>query len=148
MCVAELPPVSVRPADWTKDEAAIAQVRRAVFIEEQRVPEALEWEGIDAACDWYLALQGQELVGIVRLTPDCRLGRMAVLAHWRGRGVGRQLLESAMARARARGCRRLTLSAQVRAMPFYVRAGFTAEGPEFMDAGIAHRKMFLDWQDD
>jgi predicted GNAT family N-acyltransferase len=146
MRVADLPSAFVTPADWARDETAIAQVRRAVFIEEQGVSEALEWEAIDAACDWFVARGGEALVGIARLTPDGRIGRMAVLPGWRGRGVGRQLLAAALAKARARGFKRLTLSAQVQAMPFYARAGFRADGPEYMDAGMAHRKMILDWQ--
>jgi predicted GNAT family N-acyltransferase len=33
------------------------------------------------------------------------------------------------------------LSAQVRAVPFYLRHGFSGEGPEYEEAGIAHRLM-------
>jgi len=36
------------------------------------------------------------------------------------------------------------LNAQVQALPFYLRHGFQAQGEEFVDAGIAHRRMWHD----
>jgi predicted GNAT family N-acyltransferase len=145
MDVAELADVSVTRANWARDAAAIARIRRAVFIEEQAVPESLEWEAIDPDCDWFLARVGGEAVGVARLTPEGRIGRMAVLPAWRGKGLGSALLRAALARARELGRTRVVLSAQVRAMPFYARFGFVAEGTEYMDAGIPHRKMLLSW---
>jgi predicted GNAT family N-acyltransferase len=145
MTVADLAEVSVELADWPGAEAAIAGVRRAVFIEEQGVPEALEWESIDPVCDWFVARQGRTVLGVARLTPDGRIGRMAVLPDWRGRGVGAALLGAALDQARKRGFGGVALSAQIRAMPFYARFGFVAEGPEYWDAGIPHRKMRLNW---
>jgi predicted GNAT family N-acyltransferase len=68
---------------------------------------------------------------------------MAVLAAWRGRGVGDALLSHLMAVARARGDARIVLNAQMQAMPFYARHGFVAVGPPFDEAGIAHQAMAL-----
>jgi len=143
--MAEADSFSVSAADWQEDQAGIAQVRRRVFIEEQAVPEAMEWETQDADCDWFAAKDsGGAIVGIARLTPDARIGRMAVLPAWRRRGVGSGLLRAALARARQKGLRQVGLHAQVHALPFYARFGFQARGPEFDEAGIAHREMFLD----
>lgn len=139
------PAFLVRPARWQADEAAIARVRRAVFIEEQGVPEALEWESWDGDCAWFVAEDGgNTIVGIGRLTPEGRVGRMAVLPQWRGRGVGSALLAASLSEARGRGQRRVELSAQSRAVPFYERHGFSAIGDEYLDAGIPHRTMTLE----
>jgi predicted GNAT family N-acyltransferase len=135
--------VKIRPADWRLDEAAIASIRRTVFIDEQRVPEAMEWESRDSECDWFVAVHEGEMIGIVRLTPDARIGRMAVLNEWRGRGVGAGLLSNALVRAKARGLASVELHAQTRAIGFYERFGFRSVGPEFNEAGIAHRQMIL-----
>ena len=138
----------VRAADWNHDEAAIAAIRRKVFIEEQGVPEALEWEEIDPLCHWFVALSPErEIVGIVRLTEASRIGRMAVLPEWRRRGVGRALLDRALDAALALGLARVQLSAQIHAIPFYARRGFVAAGPEYLDAGIPHRTMTMDLKD-
>jgi predicted GNAT family N-acyltransferase len=45
------------------------------------------------------------------------------------------------AEARARGHDRLVLNAQVAVLPFYERLGYAIDGPEFLEAGIAHRPM-------
>ena len=138
------PAFSVRPARWDEDENAIARLRRAVFIEEQGVPEALEWEARDGECLWHVACDDKgAVIGIVRLTPQGRIGRMAVAKPWRGFGVGSSLLAAAIDAARARGQLLLELSAQAHAIPFYARHGFTATGPEYLDAGIPHRTMTL-----
>lgn len=133
----------VRAADWKLDETAIADVRREVFIEEQGVPEALEWEAEDAQHRWFVAQASTGLIGIVRLTGAGRIGRMAVLPDWRRRGVGKALLAAALRAAAECGLNQVHLSAQTHAMAFYTRYGFIAEGPEYLDADIPHRHMNL-----
>ena len=120
-------------------------MRRTVFILEQGVPEALEWESRDPACLWCVA-QAHEtgIIGIARLTPEGRIGRMAVLPSWRRRGVGSALLQAVLRTARDRGWNRIELSAQTHAMPFYARHGFVGVGPDYLDAGIPHQTMILE----
>ncbi len=138
------PAFTLRPARWDADGPAIAHLRRAVFVEEQGVPEALEWEDRDGQCLWFVAHDGRgEVIGIARVTPEGRVGRMAVGRAWRRRGVGSALLRAAVEAARARGHQTVYLSAQTHAVPFYARHGFVATGPEYPDAGILHRSMFL-----
>lgn len=143
MGVTELADVVVAGADWSRDASGIARIRRTVFIQEQGVPESLEWEERDSACDWFVARHEDEIVGVARLTPEGRIGRMAVLPAWRGRGVGSALLGAALTRARVRDLGGVVLSAQVQAIPFYTRFGFVVEGPEYLDADIPHRTMRL-----
>jgi predicted GNAT family N-acyltransferase len=131
----------VRTADWELDESAIARIRRTVFIEEQGVPEALEWEADDACHRWFVALAADRVIGVGRLSDAGRIGRMAVLPEWRRRGVGAALLGQALLQARSRGLTQVWLSAQTHATAFYARYGFVAEGPEYLDAGIPHRTM-------
>ena len=80
-------------------------------------------------------------IGCARLLPDGHIGRVAVLARWRRRGVGSALLLRLVDEARGRGDARVMLNAQVAAMPFYARHGFVASGDVFDEAGIAHRVM-------
>jgi predicted GNAT family N-acyltransferase len=136
--------VRVIRADWGADGEAIRAVRLAVFVEEQKVPLDLEMDGRDPECAHVLALDAQGAVGTGRLLPDGHIGRMAVLADWRGRGLGSKLLDELVQIARERGMRRVELHAQVHAIPFYQRAGFAVVSGEFMDAGIPHRTMARD----
>jgi predicted GNAT family N-acyltransferase len=135
-------PFDVRITDWAADSAALRAVRRAVFIVEQGVPESLEWDNFDPQSVHALAVDSHvRAIGCGRLLPDGHIGRMAVLAGWRGRGVGAALLLRLVDLAREAGHRRALLNAQVSAMPFYARYGFTATGEAFEEAGILHRIM-------
>src|SRR5688500_4546635 len=94
----------VRPATWSADRERLRAIRRAVFIEEQGVPEALEWDGLDEQCQHALALgPGDVVIGTGRLTPDAHIGRMAVARAWRGKGVGSAILQSLLKEAQAAG---------------------------------------------
>lgn len=117
-------------------------VREEVFVREQGVPRKLEWDGLDPACIHALVLSRDgEPIGTARLTPDGHIGRMAVRESWRGKGVGKALLEAMMRAARKRGFDHVVLNAQTHARGFYARFGFHAEGVEFLDAGIPHVRM-------
>jgi predicted GNAT family N-acyltransferase len=129
-------------SDWSSDRQRLSRIRRAVFIEEQRVPEELEWDDDDAGGIHLLAVDGADTpIGCARLLPDGHIGRMAVLRAWRGKGVGRALLQHALETARAAGQTTVRLSAQTHAVAFYVRHGFIAEGDEYLEAGIPHVAM-------
>ena len=133
---------TISETDWTRDAVRLGAVRRAVFIVEQGVPEAMEWDEHDAVSAHWLALTPDgSPIGCARLLPDGHVGRMAVLPDWRGRGVGRGLLAAVLHAAQARGYRTLRLSAQTHAAGFYARAGFAAMGPEYEEAGIPHVAM-------
>ncbi len=134
---------TVRLGDWTRDLDALRRIRTQVFIEEQKVPVELEWDEIDSHCVHVLALAGAQPIATGRLTPDGYIGRMAVLAPWRGRGVGAEILQKLLQIARDRGDRECRLNAQTHARGFYARFGFEAEGTEFLEAGIPHQAMRL-----
>jgi predicted GNAT family N-acyltransferase len=136
------PEFTVRSADWSCDQPKLKEIRFDVFCVEQRVPEALEWDGIDGDCLHAIAEDRDgRAIGCGRLLPDGHVGRMAVLAAWRGRGVGSALLDHLVALARSRGDARVMLNAQTHALPFYERHGFVAVGEPFDEAGIPHRAM-------
>jgi predicted GNAT family N-acyltransferase len=140
----EMKAFSIRQVTWEEAAPQLRAVREAVFMAEQGVPAELEWDGLDPRCAHVLAQSGEgQAIGTARLTPDGHIGRMAVLAPWRGRGVGRALMEAVLAEARRRGLRRLALNAQTPARGFYRRFGFRQEGGEFPEAGIPHVRMTL-----
>jgi predicted GNAT family N-acyltransferase len=137
-----MPDFSILLTDWAHEQARLSQVRCAVFIDEQGVPEALEWDADDADAQHVLAVDGAgQAIGCARLLPDGHIGRMAVLPAWRGRGVGRALLATVINAAQARGHTTLLLSAQTHAADFYARAGFVAIGAVYEEAGIPHVAM-------
>ena len=136
------PDFRVRLADWRDASPALSRIRTTVFVAEQNVPPEIEIDGRDPECVHALAESASgEAIGTGRLMPDGRIGRMAVLAPWRGRGVGAALLEALMAEARRRGFREVYLHAQSGAKDFYLRHGYAIEGEEYLEAGIPHIGM-------
>lgn len=132
----------VEHADWSLDGEALHQLRETVFITEQHVPAEEEWDELDAVSEHVLALSADgKPIGCGRLTPERKIGRMAVLANWRGRGVGAAMLRLLIERAREHGWDSVSLHAQVSAADFYRRHGFDGDGERFMEAGIEHLIM-------
>lgn len=150
----------VELADYDRDFGDLRVVRETVFIREQGVPSELELDAADPHCVHVVARDEQGVaIGTGRLVPPdsgaagdgdvpdaeapaARIGRMAVLADWRARGVGDALLRELMAAARDRGWTRVALHAQATAIRFYQRHGFLPRGARFTEAGIDHLAMW------
>jgi predicted GNAT family N-acyltransferase len=136
------PQVELHPASWATDRAGIEAVRRAVFIEEQRIPESEEWDEIDPLARHVLAVAAnRDAVGTGRLEPTGKIGRVAVLPQFRGAGVGSLIMGYLVNQATESGFTSVYLHAQVTAVGFYERLGFRVEGPVFDEVGIPHVRM-------
>ncbi|CAM2994377.1 ElaA protein [Paracoccus aminovorans] len=134
----------------TADLDTCRAIRRAVFIVEQAVPEAEEWDGRDGDAIHLLARDATgAAIGTARILTEGqtgKIGRVAVLASARGTGAGAALIRAALDRLRAMpGISRAKLGAQTHAIGFYEKLGFAAYGPEYDDAGIPHRDMALEF---
>ena len=135
---------TVEAVDYATSLPQLRSVRETVFVQEQAVPLEMEWDALDPHCRHVLARDDAgRPIGTGRLTPEHRIGRMAVLAEWRGRGVGDALLRALLDQARALGWRQVSLHAQSSAIGFYVRHGFLPYGEPFVEAGIDHQAMQL-----
>ena len=111
------------------------------------MPAELELDEFDLSASHALAYQGEQCVGTGRLVNlgngQAQIGRMAVLAPFRGKGVGKQILSKLIDLAKLEEISSLILHSQMMAIPFYEKLGFQAEGPSYEEAGIAHRNMIL-----
>ncbi|MPZ49509.1 MAG: GNAT family N-acetyltransferase [Dehalococcoidia bacterium] len=134
--------------------AQALEVRRAVFIDEQDVPEDLEIDEYDGdpaligTALHVLASQDGEPVATGRLLLEAEhgyahIGRVAVMKQHRRRGHGTAVMEALHELARERGFEGITLAAQLHAIGFYERLGYTVRSDVFLDAGIEHRWMDL-----
>lgn len=128
--------------DWESQRSDAQSVRYEVFVIEQKVPLDMEWDEMDSVCIHAVAYDAEGVaVATGRLLPDGHIGRMAVKAAMRGKGIGSQILNVLIDEARKRGDQAVMLNAQTHAEPFYARYGFAREGREFMEAGIPHIHM-------
>jgi predicted GNAT family N-acyltransferase len=128
-------------ADWPD----VAALRTRVFVEEQGVPAEVEQDEHDATAvhalvedeDGRVVATGRLLVRDGRAV----IGRMAVDAAARGRGHGAAVLAELHRQAAVLGLPEVELHAQLTARGFYERAGYTAVGDVYEEAGIAHVTM-------
>lgn len=133
--------------------AAAFAIRRAVFVAELGVSEALEIDAREHEARHLLALLEGRPVGTlrVRLRDDGRVAkieRVAVLGAARGRMVGRDLMAAALDLARSEGAEEAELHAQTYAAGFYQRLDFEAFGAEFEEDGLPHVAMRRSLEDE
>ena len=128
-----------------EDRAEIAALRTRVFVGEQGVPPEVEQ---DAADEWAVHVLSRDDAGRVVATgrllvrgAGASIGRMAADAAVRGQGHGAAVLAELHRQAVLRGVTEVELHAQVSARGFYERAGYTAVGEDYEEAGIRHITM-------
>ena len=118
------------------------EIREQVFVRELEIPRTLEWDGKDARAVHLVAESHLGLpIGTARMLASGQIGRMAVLAQWRGRGVGYRLLQTLLEIAKEEAYPNPWLNAQASALAFYEKAGFTRSGNEYLEANIPHVKL-------
>ena len=138
--------LQLQSGSWNDLGRAAERLRLEVFVREQGVPREIEIDEFDPVARHVVAFNRlNQPVATGRLISDSpgvgRIGRMAVARDLRGGSVGRQVLDSLVESARARGDREVVLHAQCHAQNFYARAGFVAEGEIYDEAGIDHITM-------
>jgi GNAT superfamily N-acetyltransferase len=137
-------PVTVRLAGEA-DVARLATLRREFVEEDHGAADDPEFEARYAAWHgreahrrlFWIAETGTRPVGMLNLSvfermprpgrPDSRwgyIGNVFVLAPYRNRGIGRQLLDAALDHARRSSFARVVLSPSERSIPLYSRVGF------------------------
>jgi YbgC/YbaW family acyl-CoA thioester hydrolase len=142
----------IEVGDWQKLGPHAGSIRKQVFVQEQGIPEADEWDARDATAlhavaynhlDMPLAT-GRLLAASADYPPRTSMvGRMATHRVLRGSGLGRQVLDTLVQRARQQGNSQVVLHAQASAAHFYAQAGFVQRGDLFTEVGIPHVEMVL-----
>lgn len=107
------------------------------------------WEMNDADSIHFIALDGEEVVGCVVLYPlpgqdgVVQLMQMAVDDRFRGRGIGKGLVDCLISFSRSQGYCRIVCHSRQEAVGFYKKLGFAAYGESFYEVGIPHSHMQL-----
>jgi predicted GNAT family N-acyltransferase len=118
-------------------------LRKEVFIIEQHRERKEDFDAYDKLATHMVATKYGEVIGtlrIYRLHPDdtdLKIGRVAVRQDWRGRGIGKELMEAAVQSAENK-CRSVYLHAQISVIGFYEKMGFVTEGDVFDESGTPH----------
>ena len=133
--------INIKVVDFKESFPEIKNIRTTVFINEQHVPEELEWDEWDESSTHILAYYDNKVVGTARLLEDGHIGRMAVLKAYRNRNIVKNMLKYIINLAHDKSITNIELSAQEHAVEFYKKYGFSIYGDVYMDAGIPHFDM-------
>lgn len=138
--------ISIKLTDFTTDFSVIEQIRYTVFQLEQLISAEEEFDGKDAESIHLLAYIESEPIGTLRIRNIgqgiVKIERLAVLKAWRSQGVGKQMMEQAIACIYDLGTNKLIrIHAQAHLKKFYTNLGFQAQGESFTEAGIEHILM-------
>ncbi|WP_374667376.1 GNAT family N-acetyltransferase [Acinetobacter sp.] len=133
--------LQIRSGKWAQLEQDAKLIREQVFIQEQQIAPEDEWDAEDAVSLHFMVYDQAQPVATARLLNSNSIGRVAVLKAYRGQGIGKLLMEAVISQARTERREFLKLSSQVHAVPFYAGLGFAVHGEEYLDCGIPHIDM-------
>ena len=132
-------------ASGAKSQSELKQamaVRHNVFVEEQRIDEREEFDGLDDSSVQFVVKAADEVIGTARVrfvtVNSAKIERMAVLKPYRKQGAGTVLLSFILSHVETS---QVILHAQWAAIPFYKTCGFRETNGPFFEAGIKHIKM-------
>ena len=135
----------IKLANFSEDFLEIKAIRKAVFQEEQKVEEALEFDGKDEICEHLIAYLDKQAVGTARIRyindKTVKIERLAVLSTARGQGIGKKIMEEALLIIASKDIAEVVINAQEYVKALYYKLGFAQEGEIFIEAGIPHVKM-------
>lgn len=138
--------IAIKIVSYSQEIQALEQIRRIVFREEQNIAENLEFDGLDETSEHLLAYVHQEPIGTLRIREVdpkmVKIERLAVLSQFRNQGIGRQLMEYAIALITEKNqYEQIVIHAQYHLKNFYLTFGFQPVGETFEEAEILHIKM-------
>lgn len=136
---------SVKIATSESERKDAFSVRRKVFVDEQGVPLNLELDEHDHTSAHFIVYDDNRAIGAgrIRKVGDTvgKVERVCVLEEFRGKHLGKLIMEALETHAQNTGMHKIILNAQSYAIPFYEKLGYGITSPEFMDADIPHRTM-------
>lgn len=136
--------ITARLVQNQEDRDAVFEVRRSVFVDEQGVPAANEYDEFEDTAQHLLALSGQVPVGAGRLRVVdgvAKLERICILADYRKLGIGKIIVEAMEQAAAAQGLASAKLNAQTHAEGFYSKLGYRTVSDIFFEEGMPHVTM-------
>ncbi|QEY52057.1 GNAT family N-acetyltransferase [Legionella longbeachae] len=139
--------IFIKKVSSDEDIKKCLEIRFKVFVEGQHVPLHEEVDGKDAESEHYLLLYNEYPSGTVRVRyveDFAKIERVAILDEYQGKGLGVALMRFILSDLQQRTwIKKIKLSSQTYAIPFYEKLGFLICSNEYMDAGIPHKDMQL-----
>jgi len=123
----------------------VIEIRKNVFVKEQKVPLDLELDGLDSEAEHVIVYLGNEPIGCARIRKNkyAKLERIAIIKKYRGKGFGKRLTEFLVDYCKQKNFDEIRLHSQTYIRDFYKKCGFKIRGKPFFEAGIEHVEMYV-----
>ena len=136
--------VIVKIVETEKEWHDAQAVRKHVFVHEQKIPIGLEIDEHEDEAIHFIAYKNKVPIGAARVRSvenEAKVERVCVVKELRQTGVGRDLMKAIEAYAQQQNWLPIRLHAQMEAVPFYKKLGYSVESEPFKEAGILHFAM-------
>ena len=129
----------IKDYNYLPEEAK--KIRSEVFVKEQGFYD--EYDEFDDIAKHMVMYSNEEPISTCRIYYNYEkesyiIGRVAVLKEWRGKNIGRRILNAAEEYIRENGGKSVMLSGQVRVAGFYEKLGYIKQGETYLDEGCPH----------
>lgn len=129
----------IKDYNYLPEEAK--KIRSEVFVKEQGFYD--EYDEFDDIAKHMVVYSNEEPISTCRIYYNSEkesyiIGRVAVLKEWRGKNIGRRILNAAEEYIRENGGKSVMLSGQVRVAGFYEKLGYIKQGETYLDEGCPH----------
>jgi len=138
--------LQIKKVNTKKTLEQVFNIRKKVFIDEQKVPVEIEMDKFDRTSDHFIAYLNKKPVGCARIRYNdfAKLERIAILKEHRNKGYGTQLTKYLIQYCKNKKIKKIVIHSQMYVLGFYKKFGFKTVGEPFDEAGIKHVKMILE----
>ncbi|MBD2815877.1 GNAT family N-acetyltransferase [Xenorhabdus sp. Flor] len=123
-------------------------IRKQVFTDEQGFAADIDIDEYDDIALHVVTYDDEKPIAVLRAIASdnsmLKVGRVAVLKKYRGRGIGHKVMEFIEDYGRKNNIAAIGLSSQYHAKPFYESLGYQARGEIYLEEGAEHIFMILD----
>lgn len=139
--------ISINKVSSPDDLQKCLDIRTAVFVIGQNVPQHEDVDGKDQDSEHYLLTINNNPIGVARvryINDSAIIERVSILDDYQGQGFGKYIMKTILFDLKQSGVIAYAkLSSQTYAIPFYEKLGFVVCSEEYMDANIPHKDMYL-----
>ncbi len=133
--------IKAKIVDYNEFFDHIRNIRDDVFCKEQGIPQDIEFDGFDSLAIHSIVFDEDIEIGTGRMLSDGHIGRIAVRKQYRGKGIGKMIMQSLIDEAINMKFQEVWLSSQYHVKGFYKKLGFIEIGDIYQEADIDHIKM-------
>ncbi|WP_213521105.1 GNAT family N-acetyltransferase [Nonlabens sp.] len=134
----------------TQELYALLQLRSEVFVVEQDCVYQ-DLDGKDQKAFHVLGYEQGQFVAYTRIFrpgdyfEQSSIGRVVVSPQHRGKSYGQEIMKASLAFAKAEHYTSVKISAQCYLDKFYIDLGFVVTGDKYLEDGIPHQAMLLEF---